>query len=178
MTSYALWRTWTTTPSAEEPSEQKKVCGALLHPRPHLAPSAPLWAAGLIYFFNVTADPALPSPPPLIYGLHESLLILRGNTCIRCQRSGQWPFCSARPWKLGFFFYGWVFDLSDRSQGSVTRLWGRCSKSCQTIIYLPRLSGDSLIVRGGRSIYILSKNGNNKKNSKCTDLTLEQQELW
>lgn len=61
------------------------------------------------------------------------------------------------------FFYGWVFDLSDRSQGSVTRLWGRCSKSCQTIIYLPRLSGDSLIVRGWRSIYILSKNGNKKK---------------
>lgn len=110
MTSYTLWRRRTTTASAEEPSEQKKICGALLHPLPHLAPSAPLWAAGLIYFFNVTADTAaLPSPPPLIYGLHESLLILRGNTCIRCQRSAlilqpEWPFCSARPWKLGFFF--------------------------------------------------------------------------
>lgn len=117
MTSYSLWRRRTTTPSAEEPSEQKKICGALLHPLPHLAPSAPLWAAGLIYFFNVTADTAaLPSPPPLIYGLHESLLILRGNTCIRCQRSAliqqpEWPFCSARPWKLGFFLWMGVWFI-------------------------------------------------------------------
>lgn len=38
------------------------------------------------------------------------------------------------------------FDLSNGLQGSVTRLWGSCLKSCQTITYPPGLSEDSLIV--------------------------------
>lgn len=77
---------------------------------------------------------------------------LRPAPEVGADTAAQVTFLERVSWKWGL--YGWAFDLSDHLQGRVTCLWGSCSKSCQTITYLLRLSGDSLIVWGGRNIYI------------------------